>query len=204
MKQWMKVAVGGCALLLAQQVLAADAMLYGPAAPANAGFFRVMNAGNSAVNVTFNGKVTPVAAGSSSGYAFSSPGQYAVSLGSVSQTLTLSQGSQQTLLWLDNKVTSLAETPFRDKTRAHLSVYNLSGAPVSLLTANGKSVLGPVANAAFAGRDVNALQMAFQITGSNSQVLQSTEPLVLKRGQVTSLFVLPGSPTRIFVAETAQ
>lgn len=204
MKQWIKIAAGLSAWMVSQVGWAGDAALYGPSAPANAGFFRVMNAGSAPVNVSFNGKTLPVSAGASSGYAYATPGQYPVTIGSASQTLTLSTGSQQTLLWLDNKVVPLNETPFRDKSKARLALYNLTGAPVSLLTSTGKAVLGPVAGSAFTGRDVNALQMAFKVADNGQKPLVSTEPLLLKRGQVTSIFVLPGSPARVYVAETMQ
>jgi alginate O-acetyltransferase complex protein AlgF len=204
MKKWMMSAAMSVALLLTTQVQAGDAALYGAIAPANAGFFRVMNADSAPLSVEFNGKPFTLAGGNCSPYAFAVEGDYTLKLNGQSLPIKLSKGSQQTLLWQAGKATPISEQPFKDKAKARLAMYNLAADPLSLQTAAGKSILGPVNPAAFASRDVNAVKMPFSV-GKGGQVLASTAPVVLKRGQVTSLFVLSaGGQTKVSVVETPQ
>lgn len=204
MKQWMKCVVLMLGSLLAAPVWAGDAALYGAIAPANAGFFRVMNASGTPLSVDFNGKTTNLTASQCSPYAFAVEGDYTVTLNGQSQPLKLVQGTQQTLLWQDGKVKVISETPFKDKSRARLAFYNLMDSQQSLLTKQGKSILGPVESGASALRDVNAVRATFGV-GEESKILATTPAMILKRGQVTSLFVLnvSGQP-HIAVVESVQ
>lgn len=204
MKQWMKCVVLMIASLLAAPLWAGDAALYGAIAPANAGFFRVMNASGAPVSVGFKGKTLNLAVSQCSPYAFSVEGDYTVTLNGQSQPLKLVQGTQQTLLWQDGKVKVISETPFKDKSRARVAFYNLLDTKISLLTKQGKSILGPIDSGASALREVNAVRASFGV-GEESKLLATTPAMILKRGQVTSLFVLNvGGQPHIAVVESVQ
>ena len=204
MKKWMMSVVMGVALFLTHPAYAGDAALYGAIAPANAGFFRVMNADSTPLSVEFNGKSFTLAGGNCSPYAFAVAGNYTLKLNGQALPLTLSKGSQQTFLWQSGKATPVTEQPFKDKAKARLALYNLTTDALSLQTAAGKSIIGPVQSAAFASRDVNAVKMPFSVV-KEGQVLASTAPIMLKRGQATSLFALTVSgQTKISVVETPQ
>jgi alginate O-acetyltransferase complex protein AlgF len=204
MKKWMMSVVMSVVLLMAHTAHAGDAALYGAIAPANAGFFRIMNADATPLSVEFNGKSFTLAGGNCSPYAFAVAGNYTLKLNGQALPLTLSKGSQQTFLWLSGKATPVTEQPFKDKAKARLALYNLTTDPLSLQTATGKAILGPVSATAFASRDVNAVKMPFSV-GKDGKVLASTAPTMLKRGQVTSLFALTvGGQTKLSVVEAPQ
>ena len=74
MKQWMKCIVLMIGSLLAAPLWAGDAALYGAIAPANAGFFRVMNASGGPVSVGFKGKTLNLAVSQCCPYAFAVEG----------------------------------------------------------------------------------------------------------------------------------
>lgn len=204
MKQWMKCIVLMIGSLLAAPLWAGDAALYGAIAPANAGFFRVMNASGGPVSVGLKGKTLNLAVSQCSPYAFAVEGDYTVTLNGQNQPLKLVQGTQQTLLWQDGKVKVISETPFKDKSRARLAFYNLLDTKLSLLTKQGKSILGPIDSGASALREVNAVRTSFGV-GEESKLLATTPAMILKRGQVTSLFVLNvGGQPHIAVVESVQ
>ena len=73
-----------------------------------------------------------------------------------------------------------------------------------MLTKQGKSILGPIDSGASALREVNAVRASFGV-GEESKLLATTPAMILKRGQVTSLFVLNvGGQPHIAVVESVQ
>jgi alginate O-acetyltransferase complex protein AlgF len=172
--------------------VAGDAALYGPVAPANAGFFRVINL-DPAQRLTVrneSGKtMAELPSGQASPYAFLAEGAHHLMLNDKPWDLTLHRGEQTSLIWQAGVVSAIAEQPFKDKSKARIVLYNLTKSPLDLTTQDGKPIVTQVVSGQQNGRDVNAVKIPLGVARSGT-VLTVTAPLSLQRGQVTSLFAI--------------
>ena len=195
MKQWMKSAMLCTAVVFSQPLWAGDAALYGAMAPADSGFFRIMNASDSSLTVEFKGKSFSLGSGECSSYAFTAPGDYTLSLNGNNLPLKLKTGQQQTVVWDASGSKLLDEQAFKNKAKARVALYNLTKSSLSLLTNKGAPVIGPVTSGAFSAREVNTVQVTLSV-GDGQKTLLSTGSMLLKRGTSTSLFVtsIAGQP----------
>lgn len=204
MKQWMKVMMLACSVSISAPVLAGDAALYGAVAPADSGFFRVINTTAGLVSVTFNGKSFSLNSGECSDYAYTAPGAYTLTINGKPVALQVKTGSQQTVVWRNDGSQLLAEQPFDNKSKARVALYNLTTAPVSLLTSKGQNVVGPVAAGQMSAREVNAIQVSFSVHDSQKEIYASPQ-INLKRGRSTDLFVATiGGVAQVTKVETVR
>jgi hypothetical protein len=182
---------------------AGDAALYGKSAPANAGFFRVINLDSTQrlSLVNDSGKtIVNLQPEHGSPYAFLPEGKYHFMLNNKPYDLDLHQGAQWSLAWYSDAVHAIADQPFKDKTKARVVLYNLTSQPLDLSTNDGKTVLSNVMTGQQNGRDVNAVKIPFSVLQSN-KVLMTTAPISLQRGQVTSLFAIDQGTPALLVVE---
>lgn len=204
MKQWMRVLMWLGAVSISSPALAGDAALYGAVAPADSGFFRVINTTAGAVTVTFQGKSFALNSAECSEYAYVAPGNYTLNINDKPVALQVKTGGQQTVVWGDSGSKLLDDQPFDNKSKSRVALYNLTSAPVSLLTSKGQAVVGPVAAGQFSAREVNAIQVSFVVHDSQ-KAIYTTPQINLKRGRSTELFVstIAGSP-QVTRVETAR
>ena len=116
--------------------------LYGPTAPAGSAFVRTYNAGSSELDLSLGPvSIKDVAPQGSSDFKFLPAGSYSASAAGQSLPVTLKSDQYYTLVQLPGGKLSLVEDPaFKNRQKALVRLQNLSDTPVSLKTADGKTV----------------------------------------------------------------
>lgn len=173
-----------------------DATLYAPAPPPNSAFVRVLHAGAGAepakVGTVALGAVESAAA---SAYAVAPSGELVASLGAQSHTLRVAAGGYYSVAWPGGTPTVFKDVPHASRTKALITVYNVSDLPtVALTTADGSiEVVGGVAVGTSGRRELNALAVPLVIRGPSGVVADLGEQ-VLERGAAYQV-VVTGSGT---------
>ncbi len=170
---------------------AQDQGLYAPAPPADAAFVRVLNAAASPVSPTV-GTLTfePLDYGGVSAYEVVSQGEQPVSAGELSADVSLEAGYFYTLVMGDT-VQTLQDPALSNRAKTLLVLYNLSGEPVNLQTADGSTAVIPdVTSGELGSIEVNPISVAFGAF-SGDAALQAFDEVALERGAAYSTFVLP-------------
>lgn len=185
-------------LLLVSAAAAQDEGLYAPAPPADAAFVRVLNAGAGAVTPTLGGTAfEALAAGTVSSYRVVLQGSTELAAGDVTGALEVEAGRFYTVL-LTDEAALLEDPALQNRAQALLLLYNVSGAPVSLKTADGATdVISEVAPGEVGSIEVNAISVAFGAF-SGDAALSTFDEVQLGRGAAYSTFVLPDD-TAVFV-----
>lgn len=169
-----------------------DEALYGPAAPPGSAFVRVFNAGPQDIDASIADKtmrgIEPYAA---SEFVFLPPGRYTLTAGGTSQPVTLKGGRYFTAVPAGKGFKLFDNDGKLSRLKALVILYNLTGAPVSLQTAQGMAVIENVAPEASGARAVNAVKTGLALASAGTRVAD-VKPINFERGKAFSLFVLPG------------
>ena len=190
-------------LLCLASASAQDEGLYAPAPPADAAFVRVLHAAEGVGEITSSLGETDFEAlsyGSVSPYRVVLQGTAELSVGSVTGALELSAGRFYTVVLTDT-ATLLEDPTLQNRAQTLLVLYNVSGNPVNLKTADGSTdVIPEVAPGGLGSIEVNPISVAFGAF-SGETALAAFEETQLGRGAVYSSFVLPDD-TAFFVQNT--
>jgi alginate O-acetyltransferase complex protein AlgF len=177
--------------LLACSAVADEAALYGPSAPKGSAFVRAFNADTVDVDVTIGSlSLNDIGVHDSSEFRFLPAGSYSASTGTKSLPVKLNSDQYYTLVQLPGgQLQLLDEPPFAGKQKALLRLQNLSDAPLTLKTADGKTdVIAAVAGKASGEREINPLKVRLALFSGATKV-SDLEPLVLERGELVCLYV---------------
>ncbi len=167
-----------------------DATLYAAAPPPGSAFVRVLQAEGKATGKVGGKDVSAIAAGEASSYFVVAQGQVNVNLGAKTHTLAAESGAYYSVAWLPPGPKVFTDTPHTSRTKALVTVYNLSDLPtVSLTTADGAvEIVGGVAPGTSARRELNALAVPLVIRSPDRVVTDLSEQ-VLERGAAYQVVV---------------
>ena len=188
-------------------VNASEEALYGPKAPPGSAFVRVFNNAQSALLTANVGGKTMTAEGAygASAYEFLPAGEYTLSIKNIDHTLTLAADHYYTA-YLDasGKISTVEGRAFNQRKKSLIVFYNLTEAPLTLKTENGKgTVIKDVASKTSGFREVNAVKIGLAAFNETAKVV-SASPIVLKRGEIFSLFATSNPsahPTLVWIQE---
>ncbi len=189
---------------LATPAQADDAALYGPDAPPNSAFIRIVNASSSAdLEATVGDKqIDRVAAWSVSDFEFLPAGTQNIVAGSVSESAALQAGHYYTAVVDGQKLRLLDNAAYDNRLKALVILYNLTDQDgLTLRTSDGATtVVEPVARDAFGMRQVNAARAKLAVFAGDAQVGE-TQAVSLARGKALSLFAVgPSTAPRLISA----
>lgn len=171
----------------------ADDALYAKLPPADASFFRFVNATNSDVVITKEGKkISTLKAFKASRYGFVPEANIEFSINDKPLPFDAVAERQVTIVITDDTAAPfkvIDEAKFTNKRKARIKLFNLTETTLtSLKTGDGKHlVINPVENMGFGFRDVNSVKMKFAAFSEASK-LAETDTITLKKDKVTSLF----------------
>lgn len=180
---------------------AGDEGLYGKEPPANASFFRILNASDSGtVDLLVEGvKLTSIAPLKVSPYGFSTKTRTRFTLGGKALSLDTPPGGMMTLVWDGENTLVIGEEPFSSKKKARLKLFNISDEPVSLWTVNNKTeVIHSVAENGYGYRDVKALTLPFLVKDGDKTLL-TTDNIALAKGVASSLFYIKNGGSNLYI-----
>jgi alginate O-acetyltransferase complex protein AlgF len=172
-------------------VHAGDEGVYGPVAPPDSAFIRVFNAtAQGELEGRIGDKVlSDIGAFGASDFVFLPAGKYTLTVGAVSQPVTLKPNRYYTAALEGKDLRLLDNDRYSNRLKALLIVYNLvDGSTMSLKTADGRAVVENVAANSFGTREVNAVKVNLALFDGAKQVAE-VKPMNLERGRAFSLFV---------------
>jgi alginate O-acetyltransferase complex protein AlgF len=181
-------------VLAAAPVLAAGPQsVYGPSAPGDAAFVRVLNLLPDPAKVSLGAtRIGPVAHAVVSSYYSVVPDIYEVRVGGQSLEVVPRSGGWTTVVCTATGILALDDPPHTDAARAQLFLYNLTALPVlDLKTADGKtSVIAGVKTGTAGVVVVNAVTASLAVFNGSASV-RAVGALTLARGSSWSIFALP-------------
>lgn len=183
--------VAGMSLLSVQAFAAGDGALYGPTAPKGSTFVRVYNAGNQPISASVgNTSLNEIPAQGSSAFSFMPQGDYSAKVGSATLPVKLASDQYYTIVNNGSGQPQLVdEPPFKNKQKSLVRVQNLSDAPVTLKTADGKTdVVAAVAPKAHGDREINPVKVSLALYQGDKKV-SDLKPVALERGEAAVLYV---------------
>lgn len=184
-----------CALLLAATVIPGinaegPRSVYGPSAPGDSAFVRVINLLPGPVRISLGAtRIGPVAKGEISPYWSVAPDIYLVRAGGRELEVLPKSGTYLTLACTPAAIVLFADPAHTDPARAQLFLYNLTSLPrISLKSADGKTtVIGGVDSGHSGLVVVNAVSVALAVYDGTSLV-KTLGTLELARGASFSVF----------------
>jgi alginate O-acetyltransferase complex protein AlgF len=176
---------------------AAGRSVYGPEAPGDSAFVRVVNASAGSLPLESelgSTRFGALAFAQVSPYRPVAPDIYVFAAGSLEQEVIPGSGRYYTIAVLPDAVVVLEDPSHTDPARAQLFLYNLSTLPrVDLATADGKTtVVANVKPGASGMAVVNAISARLAVRSAGA-LLKAVGDLGLSRGSSFSVFVLGGS-----------
>jgi hypothetical protein len=175
---------------------AAGQGLYGPEAPRDASYLRLVNAsGQEPVTMTVDGTSwEPLPFAGVTPYRQLAPGEHSLSLLGQELAFTASPEGFRTVVALAGRVLLLEDTPLRDISRGLLTLYNLTEAgPLTLRTADGADVLIDVQPDSARSIAISEAEVSLVLYRGDEEIAV-VEPRLYQRGEAHSLIVLPGGP----------
>jgi len=185
-----------------------DTGVYGPAAPENAGFVRVLHADPTRETLELPvgpRRFGPLSFGEVSPYRAFSAGISLLRSGGAQAELIVRPDSYTTVIVAAGRISTVADTRHADPARAQIVLYNAAGgAPADLLVApDGPPVFEGVAAGESAARAVNAVPVDLAVRRGNSQVAGIDE-LRLTRGDSFGIFLLDGADDAVVRVHRAE
>lgn len=170
--------------------------LYGAAAPADAAFVRVVNAGTESLPELWIGatRFAALDAQTASPYRPVTSGIHQVFVGSRSEELIPRRGVYYTVMVTRDGLAIVEDTTHTRPDRAQIVLYNFSGVgPLGLRTADGSAtVVGDVKPGSSGEVSVNAVPVELALF-RNGERLETLGDLGLARGQSFSVIVSAAS-----------
>ncbi|UZE96306.1 alginate O-acetyltransferase AlgF [Alkalimarinus alittae] len=194
-------------LLTTLNVNADDEALYGPKAPPGSAFIRIFNSSQAAMLTASIGSKTLTAEGvySASEYQFLPAGEYTLNLKQSQQPLVLEAGHYYTAyLNKSGAISTIEGQAFSQRKKALIAFYNLTDAPLTLKTDNGKGTVIKGVDSNNSGfREVNAVKISLAVFNEQKKIA-SASPIALKRGEIFNLFAISqpnAHPSLVWVQE---
>jgi len=187
----------------------ADEALYGPSPPPDAAFFRVLNLFDETVELHVGSEIkTDVEPYTVSNYGYASASKLRLELGGELVMESAQSGQLFTLVYFGSskKTDVIEDLPFDNKRMALVRLYNVSHEQsIDLKTVNGKtSIISSVEFKSSKERMIKAVKLPVSVFQGNTKLIDS-EPLLLQKNQVTSLFSVTGpNGLSLIVGETEQ
>ena len=207
-----KPAIRLTALLLAVLLLwgaspaAAQGGLYGPEAPRDVSYLRVINAGTGevATPVVAGEEWEPLEFGEVSPYRQLPPGEHELSVAGLEIGLTTRPEGFTTVALLEGELVAITDTPLRDISRGLITLYNLtSDRTLSLGTADGAQVVAGVGPRSAGSRVVSQAEVEL-VVRENGERVASLGTRLYRRGEAHGIIVLPaGSEPQVVYAPAA-
>lgn len=176
--------------------------LYGPDAPADAAYVRVLHAApdTAAVAPTLNGEALgELGFAQLSSYGVFGAGPLAYGVADLSGEQELRAGAFYTLVYTPEAILALEDEPLIDASRALLSLYNLTEfEALTLQTAEGADVITGVAPETAGSLSVNEAEVALEVFAGEDRLGELPSEL-LERGVAHSVFALNGSQGPVIV-----
>jgi hypothetical protein len=178
--------------------------LYGPEAPRDISYVRVINASSpEPVTPAIDGENwQPLPFANVSPYRQLAPGEHTVSIAGHELALNAHPESFTTLVLLQDTVLTIEDTPLRDISRGLLSLYNLtSDGALTLSTAEGTEVIAGVEPHSAGSRAISQAEVGL-VVHRGDEVVGSLEPQLYRRGEAHAVIVLPrGSDPQVIYAQ---
>jgi alginate O-acetyltransferase complex protein AlgF len=178
---------------LASQAQESSAGLYGPVAPADSAYVRVLNLSGAPAEVMLSSKTKSqkVNAGQLGPYLFTPPGTRTVTVNQTAQDVDLQAKSAYTLVYDGSSLASIVDPYANDPTKALVAFYNLTDQPLALKTKDGKHALVDNIDKNQSGvRPVNEVKIGLAAFNGEQNVATFDETL-LKKGRSYSYLVVP-------------
>jgi alginate O-acetyltransferase complex protein AlgF len=176
---------------LALPAQAGDEGVYGPVAPPNSAFVRVFNAtAQPELQARIADKtLEEIPAFGASEFVFLPPGKYTLTVGAVSQPVTLQANKFYTAALEGKELRMLENERYTNRLKALVMVYNLvDGSTLSLKTPDGRPVVENVAANSTGSREVNAVKVSLAVFDGTKKITD-VKPMNLERGRAFSLFI---------------
>lgn len=167
--------------------------LYGPEAPRDVAYLRVINAApGEPLPVAVDGdEWQPLDFAAVSPYSPLDPGQRLVQIAGEEVKLDLGPESFTTIAALAERTLVVEDTPLRDISRGLLTLYNLSAdAGISLVTSDGRQVFPEIPPESARSMAISEAEVGLTILRGEEQ-LAELEPRLYRRGEAHSIIVLP-------------
>ncbi len=195
----MKMTVPITALLLLTTARAQET-LYAPAPPAGSAFVRVVTVdGGRAVTLDGRAFLGAAQARTVSAYQIVPQGPHALRAGTSTLKLNVQGGAYHTLILRGGQLSALEAEQPAGLTKARLSLYNLSDAPATLATADGRTpLLTSVPAGSTKSLSVNAVSAALGVF-DGARVIQTFPAEALRAGASYSAFVFGRGAARTAV-----
>ena len=184
--------------------------VYGPPAPRNAGFIRLVNAGTpgNTISTTIGSRsYGPLAFGDVTPYRPVRSGIYLATVAGARGEVIVSPDSYHTVAAGGDEIRVISDTRHEDPARAQLVLYNLlpSGRADLLVAPNGTAVIQDVDAGTAEARAVNAVTAGFTVLGPSGARISAGE-LELSRGDSFGIFLIPaaGAPTVVSHRATVE
>ena len=205
-------AIRRLALLLVALLLAglpatlAQEGLYGPEAPRDVSYVRIINArpGEAITPVVAGEELQPLGFAQVSSYRQLPPGRHSLTAAGVDLEVTTEAESFMTIALLPDEIVTIADTPLRDISRGLLALYNLTQDEIlTLATADGTEVISEVPPHEAAARTISEAEVELVVL-SGGEPVDELESRLYRRGEAHSVIVLPeGSDPRLIYAPAA-
>ncbi|MEX2540299.1 MAG: alginate O-acetyltransferase AlgF [Trueperaceae bacterium] len=191
------------ASVLAVSATAAAQGLYGPEAPRDVAYLRLINADSRGpVTMSVDGSEwQPLPYAEVSPYRQLPPGEHLVTLAGEEIAISASPEGFITVVALEGRALLLEDEPLRDISRGLLTFYNLTaGDALSLRTQDGGDVLTDVAAESAASVAISEAEVGLAVH-HGEELLASLEPRLYGRGEAHAVIVLPaGKEPRLVYA----
>lgn len=190
-----------CLALLAGMAMA---QLYGPEAPQDVAWVRVINAGDSdAITAEIGGTSLEIAFSEASPYMMVSPGNVSLVVDGEAVELVAEPETFFTVAALEESRVVVAEPGLRDVSRGLLGLMNLTQRPaLSLLTPDGIPVVEDVAPGHADAVAVSAARTALDVAAGGEQVAQVAEH-AFERGVAYTVVAIEAADGLLVVIATA-
>ena len=197
MRNRVRTSLGLVGLFIALSVGAVRAQdnLYGPSAPPDAAYVRVVNAvPGPEVEVRLADAVRLVGFATVTAYQVLEPGEATLNVAGEDVLLTVEAGEFYTAVVTPEGVNVLHDEALVDASRALLTLYNFSSlGPIDLKTADGETdVVSGVAPLSEGSVVVNQAEVALGVFAGGERVM-GLEPSLLERGTAYSVLVFDGA-----------
>ncbi|ERP86933.1 hypothetical protein Q670_05005 [Alcanivorax sp. P2S70] len=167
--------------------------LYEMAAPPDSAFIRVVNLTGDQLDLGLDEWRQSLAPGRAGDYLYRPGGEAQIRINGKSFDFSFASRSVQTLIFDGQSMRLHEDTYFNSRLKALLVMYNLTGQGASLQTANGSvTVIGPLAAEDSGDREINGVKVALRVALTDGTSLP-LEEVVLQRGRVYSVWVVPGA-----------
>ncbi len=166
--------------------------VYGPSAPGDSAFVRVINLLPGPVRISLGAtRIGPVAHGAVSPYRPVVPDVYLVRAQGQEREIVPKSGVYVTLACTNDGILLFDDPPHTDPARAQLFLYNFTSIPrISLKSADGKTQVIADVESGHAGHIVvNAVSVALAVF-DGAALVKPLDTLALKRGSSFSVFAL--------------